>query len=232
MGSVQYWEDVADRTWGRYIVAAETDAITEAQAAAPPPKHALDVGCGGGRWTDLLLEHGWSVTAVDVDPEALATCAGRNPAAEPVLVDPHDETLAAADHSVAVVVCIEVLPVTHSDWFCREASRVLVPGGRLVTVAWNRSSLRGRAAGARRRLREGRQHEHYQTSYRPWRRRLVEAGFRIEAERGLCWFPFGRASDSRLVPFCVAVERRLGLCRLPALSPWVLVTAVRGTTVR
>jgi SAM-dependent methyltransferase len=218
---------LAGTRWGRYITAAESDVIERAQEEARSPRSALDVGCGGGRWTRFLLERGWSVTSLDVDPGAVRATAARNPASTCLLVDPGSGELPAADRSVSLIVCIEVLPVSHSDWFFDEAHRVLTQGGRLVTVAWNSSSLRGRFADAVSRIRHRKPHPYYQTSYREWRRDLLASGFRVDAEHGLCWFPFGRASNSPFVPWGAAVERWLHLQSVPTLSPWVIVTATR-----
>ncbi len=227
-----YWEEVGARRGGAAITAEERAAVDAAQAIAPGPRRALDVGAGSGRFTGLLLERGWSVTAADVDPAALRICAERYPAADVLPVGPGDRRLPAADGSVSLLVCIEVVAVAHADWFPAEAARVLVPGGRLVTVAWNSTSLRGAAARVRSRLRDGEPHVHYRTPYRRWRTRLTAAGLQVTGERGLCWSPFARTSDSRLVPAAVALERALGLRRLPAFSPWVLVTAVRRSDGR
>jgi SAM-dependent methyltransferase len=224
-GKVEYWDQVATRSWGGYITALEAHTIVQAQQAAPQPLHALDVGCGGGRWSRLLRDLGWSVTALDVDPDALAACADLNPGIDCRLVGPEDRQLPAEDASVSLVVCIEVREVAHSDWFLPEVRRVLRPGGQLVAVTWNRTSLRGQVADAVSRIRLSQPHAWYRTSYRSWRQQLRTAGLDVESERGLCWFPFTRTSDSRLVPVCVAIEERLGLSRLVTLSPWVLVTA-------
>jgi hypothetical protein len=43
----------------------------------------------------------------------------------------------------------------------------------------------------------------------------------------LAWAPFTRKSDARLIPLATALERVLGLRRLPALSPLIVVTARR-----
>ncbi|MCV2490659.1 class I SAM-dependent methyltransferase [Geodermatophilus sp. YIM 151500] len=227
IGSAQYWEEVATSRWGRYISAAETTAVEHALATAPHPHRALDVGCGHGRWTTLMLQRGWSVTASDVDPDAVRMCAERNPEADCLVVSAGSRLLSAGDASVSLVVCIEVLPVMTSEWFLPEVRRVLAPGGLLVAITWNRDSLRGQVSSALSRIRHGEPHPHYQMSYRAWRRQLVAAGMGIESEVGLCWLPFGRRSDSRLIPAAVGLERRLGLSRLPAVSPWVLVTARR-----
>lgn len=220
---MRFWEDVAQTRWGRYITALEAAAVRAAAATVGRPGHALDVGCGGGRWTRLLLDEGWSVTATDVDPAATALCAVRNPEADCRTVGTGEERLPAAGGTVGLLVCIEVVSVASTDWFASEGARVLAPEGRLVTVVWNRSSLRGGWAAAWSLLR-GERHPYYTTSYRQWRRRLHRAGLEVESARGLCWFPFGRASHSRLVPAAAALERMLGLSRLPSLSPWVLVT--------
>ena len=225
--SVQYWDAIASSRWGRYISAAEAAAIESARTAAPAPRTAVDAGCGGGRWTRLLLDHGWSVTGFDVDPDAIRQCRDRNPEADCLIVDADNERLPVADSSASLVVCIEVLAVVRSAWFLREARRVLVPGGRLVAVVWNRHSLRGLLADSSARIRAKGSHPHYRTPYPNWRAQLRREGFAIAAEQGLCWFPFGRSSESRLISLCVVAEHWLGLARLPSISPWVLVTASR-----
>jgi SAM-dependent methyltransferase len=230
-GTPEYYGWLAARRWGSYIRSREAQVIDEAQAGAPEPRRALDIGCGGGEWTEFLIDRGWSVTAVDVDPRSVEACKARNPTSDCVLVDTDTRRLPAEDRSVSLVICIEVRAVSHSDWFLPEVRRVLVPGGRLVTVAWNRSSLRGRFTDAGSRIRSGTPHAFYQVTYRMWRRGLTAADLQTDAETGLCWFPFGRAADSRLIPPAVALERRLGLSRLPTLSPWVLVTASRPPEV-
>jgi ubiquinone/menaquinone biosynthesis C-methylase UbiE len=48
---------------------------------------ALDVGCGTGRFTRLLLELGATVTAADTSQEMLAEARRRNPSARVVLAD-------------------------------------------------------------------------------------------------------------------------------------------------
>ncbi|MCV2490660.1 methyltransferase domain-containing protein [Geodermatophilus sp. YIM 151500] len=226
-GTPEYYGWLAARKWGTYIRTTEAQVIDEAQHMAPAPRKALDVGCGGGEWTEFLTNRGWSVTAVDVDPKSVRACEERNPDSVCALVGKDSRHLPAADESVSLVICIEVLAVSHSDWFLAEVKRVLVPHGRLVTVTWNRSSMRGLFADAAARIRSGTPHPHYQEPYRAWRRRLTDVGLEVEAERGLCWFPFSRASDSSLVPASAVLERRFGLSRLPALSPWVLVTGSR-----
>jgi SAM-dependent methyltransferase len=44
-------------------------------------RHAMDLGCGEGTDTLALLERGWSVLAIDVEPAGLASLRARVPAA-------------------------------------------------------------------------------------------------------------------------------------------------------
>jgi hypothetical protein len=64
-------------------------------------------------------------------------------------------------------------------------------------------------------------------AYPRWRRRLRALGFDMVSEEGICWAPFHRLSDSRFVPFLTRLEQRLGLRRLPSVSPWIVFVAQR-----
>jgi hypothetical protein len=65
----------------------------------------------------------------------------------------------------------------------------------------------------------------YRHAYAKRRFALRDAGFDILLERGYCWFPFSRASNSPFIPFFARLERWLLLDRLPLLSPWVVFVA-------
>ncbi|GDY32047.1 class I SAM-dependent methyltransferase [Gandjariella thermophila] len=223
--ALTYWERVATSRWGSYITAEEDRAIRWASEMAGNPRHALEIGCDGGRWARMLSQEGWSVTCTDVAEEAIKLCADRVPDARCIKVDPADTFLPAEDASTSLVLCIEVLAVVGSDWFHKEVVRVLAPGGMLVATTWNRNSARGVAANLASRWRRRGPHSFYRTRYTAWRRQLLAAGLEVQSELGLCWFPFGRSSNSPLVPIAAMTEKRLGLARMPALSPWVLVTA-------
>jgi SAM-dependent methyltransferase len=173
----------------------------------------------------MLTELGWSMTCTDVNAEMLAVCAARLPGARCVLADADASFLPFPDRSALLVLCLEVEPVVHSDWFPAEVARVLRSEGELVGVAWNRWSARGLATSTITRLRGRGRHPYYRHSYRTWRRRMEAAGLQMIEERGLCWFPFSRASNSSLVPLAAAIEERTRLWKLPSLSPWVIFTA-------
>jgi SAM-dependent methyltransferase len=225
-----HWEGINQFRWGRYLSREEERLVRRAsdmgKRTLTPPFTALDIGCEGGRWAHLLRDEGWSVSATDVDASSLATCSTRLPDVACILMNAADTRLPMPDASQSLVVCIEVAPVVNSTWLFPEATRVVRVGGLLALVMWNRRSLRGAVVAAESRLR-GRPNEFYRHSYAERRRRLSSAGFAVVEDRGLCWFPFRRTSDSRLVPVATTLERLLGLDRLTGVSPWVLLLARR-----
>ena len=96
---------------------------------------ALDVGCGTGRWSRWLAEHGARVTGVDAT-EAMLDVARR--AAPGIEFRRMPATaLALSDASVDLVVCITVvqhLPPTDQLAAIAELCRVVRPGGSIVTL--------------------------------------------------------------------------------------------------
>lgn len=58
-----------------------------ARASGPGGRRALDIGCGAGRNTVLLLDTGFDVTAIDISDSALRLCALSAPGARIVRSD-------------------------------------------------------------------------------------------------------------------------------------------------
>jgi hypothetical protein len=114
-----------------------------------------------------------------------------------------------------------------SSWFAPEAARALQEDGLLVGVTLNRTSLRGLFVRAKGFLTGS--SPFYNRSYSEWHRRMSAAGFDIQFERGYCWFPFSRASNSAFIPLFVKLEKWLRLHRVPSLSPWVAFVARKRT---
>jgi ubiquinone/menaquinone biosynthesis C-methylase UbiE len=228
-----YWESVAETRWGAYVTDREREHLLDALERVEPGV-SLEVGCEGGRWSHLIHTRGWHVICTDVDESSLALCTARLPDANCIHVDPDDRALPVDDKSVRLLLIYEVAQVIDSDWILGEAARVLEPAGLFVCSTWNPRSLRGAAYRmlARMSKREVEGVRRFQDYYRgpphgTFRKQLDEQGFDVLRERGLCWFPFGRSSNSRLVGPATTVERALGLARTPGLSPWVLTIAQR-----
>jgi SAM-dependent methyltransferase len=225
-----FWEAAAESTWGTYLSDAERRVLMQALDLAPADGEAMEVGCEAGRWSRYLTDRRGAAICVDIDPVVLRRCAERLPQARCVLARPDEERLPAGDDEVAMLLVFEVPPVTSGRWFVAEAARVLKPGGILAFSYENPASVRALAHRAAARLDPGRTTAggYYRgPPYRRLRRSLVRAGFEVIHQEGLAWAPFERVSNSPLVPAAVRVEKALGLRRLPAVSPWVLVIVRR-----
>jgi hypothetical protein len=172
----------------------------------------------------MLADLGWNMTCTDIDAATLNVCRSKLPQATCILTRPQDTRLPCTSASVALLLCIEVAPVIQTSWFASEAARCLADEGILVGVFWNRASLRGAAVALKERL-QRRNTPFYKQTYRAFRRSLLDNGFALLHEEGFCWGPFGRASNSPLIPGFIALETGLRLDRLPVVSPWIAFIA-------
>ena len=221
-----YWDEAATTRWGSYISEVERRVILQGQSEAGRPSQALEIGCGSGRWAKMLSDFGWQMTCVDANSQALEICQQKVPTAKCILAHPDDETIPCESESVSLLLCIEVGEVLETQWFLPEAHRVLKRGGVFVGVCWNRHSWRGMACRLKYRFsRSPDGHFFYRQSYSSWKSNLLNFGFDLLYEEGLCWGPFQRTSNSALVPNFVALERILGLNHLTGLSPWIVFIA-------
>lgn len=226
---VLYWEKlVASRKGPKYTSDIEEATIAKAHSLFSEPSTALEVGCEGGRWSRLLADWGWKLRCTEVNQSLLNICQKRMPEAVCVLVNPADTTLPCDNESVDMILCIEVPPVMHTDWFMSEASRVLRKDGVIVGVFWNRTSWRGLIHQALVPFR-GRD-SFYDEAYPVWKTKIRNCGFDLIDEVGMCWFPFRRKSNSPLIPIAARLERLLGLSKLTGFSPLIVFIAKKSDT--
>lgn len=101
---------------------------------------AIDLGAGRGITSYALASAGWTVTAVEPDPSELVGRGAIRVLAERLNAKIHavegtGELLPVASGSVHLVFGRQVLHHANNlEALCREAYRVLIPGGRLVAI--------------------------------------------------------------------------------------------------
>lgn len=120
---------------------------------APEEVRALDLGCGGGRHSELLAAHGYEVSSVDVNPAMLdrtrARLAGRGLQAD---IRPGSITnIPYADETFDLVVTTGVLHQAESpeeyEVAVKELSRVMKPAALVLlnvftNAVWDDSYVR------------------------------------------------------------------------------------------
>jgi SAM-dependent methyltransferase len=222
-----HWDRVAETTnWGRYLTEVEKQVILKGEALAENRGRAVDMGCGGGRWSRLLHDRGWDVTCADVNSESLAVCQQKVPSAKCILTKPTDETIPVDSGAADLILCIEVIPLIESDWFIAEANRALSDNGMFIGVYINGRSLRALGWRLKQWLTGGEDGDRfYRASYLDWKRRLLGSGFEMVHEESCCWGPFTRGSNSPFVPVFTKFERAVRLNRVVSWSPWVVFIA-------
>lgn len=225
---ILYWEGIALKTmYGKYISEIEKRAILKAHSLAANLSTALEIGSEGGRWSKLLSEFGWRLICTDISQRSLDLCQAKIPMATCMLVSSDDSQLPCDTEGIGLVLCIEVAPVIHADWFIDEAYRVLQKGGWIVGAFWNHLSWRGLVHDSilASRTRASSNQHWYPLSYPVWRKSFCKRGFSLVHEEGYAWLPFRRASNSHLVPVAARIEHYLGLCKLVSLSPMIVFIA-------
>lgn len=102
--------------------------------SVPPGGTVLEIGPGGGRWSDILVPRAAHAILVDVTPKALELCRTRLAGADDVafVLSRGSDLPGVADASVDVVwsfdVFVHVAPVDQAGYLA-EIARVLRPGG-------------------------------------------------------------------------------------------------------
>jgi 2-polyprenyl-3-methyl-5-hydroxy-6-metoxy-1,4-benzoquinol methylase len=101
----------------------------------------LDVGAGAGAFSQRLLDLGYNVTALDVDPEKWI------PKDIPFLQLDIDAGIAASvQQTFDTVCCFEVIEHVENPWnLLREIYRVVTPGGYLLLSTPNITSFLSRS---------------------------------------------------------------------------------------
>ena len=74
---VAYYRAIAAEYEDHVISGPDASELVASLDSFRPAGCVLELACGTGRWTELLLRHATSVTAVDASPEMLAIASAR-----------------------------------------------------------------------------------------------------------------------------------------------------------
>lgn len=128
------WDDFYKRVQGRSPRQLLLDALEKFREQAS--LQAIDLGCGDGTESALLLSRGWHVLAVDAEPAAIQRLLGKVPGTEQVNLQTQvakfeEVTLPNAD----LVHASFSLPFCHPDHFpalWQKIIRAIKVGGRFA----------------------------------------------------------------------------------------------------
>jgi SAM-dependent methyltransferase len=148
------WTGARARVWARFSARDEArgpskslaSALRRFERRAPVARlrHAVDLGCGRGRDTRVLLAQGWRVTAIDVEPTAIAALLEAVPAAERARL----AVRCARFEDVADLPRCDLLNASMSLPFC-EAARFSEVWRRIVGAIRKGGRFAGDFLGAR-----------------------------------------------------------------------------------
>ncbi len=146
VGAVRdYYEDLWERLPARLSPADLERRASFLLAHVTAGQRILDLGCGDGAFSELILEHAEvTLTAADVAAAALARTQSRprvGGRAECLLV-PFDGDLPLGDNAFDLVWAGEVIEhVADTGRWLSEVRRVLAPGGQLLLSTPNHTRL-------------------------------------------------------------------------------------------
>ena len=210
---VRAYRDAAFDAAGESRFAARTyeEVVARLLPSLPDRAGALDIGAGDGAFLERLLELGFS-DVLGLEPSRAAR-RGAPAHVQALIREESFEPGAFGEASFSLVTCLQTIEhVPEPLALCREARRLLKPGGALLLVCHDRRAWSARLLGRRSPIYDV---EHLQLFDRATVRALLErAGFeRIEVQRLVnryplrYWLRLARVPDRavrRLGPLCSA----------------------------
>lgn len=213
-----FWEKAAKTRMGKYLTRMETSFVSDSINQARP-QMILDVGAGAGKFSLLAAEKNATVVSIDLDAYGLKRLKLQNKHAYIIQADARKIPLKGEVFDA--IFMVEVLDyISEADEVFKECHRTLKLDSVLVFSFGNKSSFKQKLRELR-----GKSYTHSYDRIMQW---LAATGFAVTRKMGFNWGLFGRTSESRLVPLSVGVEKLFGLRRIPSLSPWVMLHAVKS----
>jgi 2-polyprenyl-3-methyl-5-hydroxy-6-metoxy-1,4-benzoquinol methylase len=131
--AAEYWEDRyrGGKTWS-----GKVNAALERELAGVTPGTALDLGSGEGGDALWLARNGWSVTAVDIAPSALAIAAAEARPDDDVTWIAADLSTWQPDRTFDLVTSCFLHSTVElpRDAILRRTAAAVAPGGQLLIV--------------------------------------------------------------------------------------------------
>ena len=212
-----HWERAAKTRMGKYLTRMETEFIFK--SVKQSQTHTImDVGAEAGRFSLIGADKKATVISIDLDSYGLKRLNLKNKTVNAIQADARKIPL--KDGTCDAIFMIEVLDyITDLDEALMECYRTLKSNAPLILSFGNKSSFKSQLRELR-----GKSYKH---SYGRVMQSLSKTGFVVVRRMGYNWLPFGRTSESRLIPFLAGLEKLFALRRIPRLSPWVIVHTVK-----
>ncbi len=209
-----HWEFAAKTKMGKYLTKLETDFISRSVDLCQENITVMDVGAEAGRFSLLAANTKATVVSLDINSYALKRLKLKNRQVNIIQADAR--FLPLRDELFDVVFMIEVLDyIPELEQALRDCRRTLKPHASCILSFGNKSSLKANLKAM--------QGKSYRHSYKEAMQCVSNAGFLVKRKMGYSWLPFGRTSQSSLVPVLAGLERIFGLRRVVRFSPWVII---------
>ena len=213
-----HWEKAAKTRMGKYLTRTEIEFIFK---SITPLKTCsiMDVGAEAGRFFDIAFEKNATLIGLDLDSYGLKRLKLKTKNVN--LIQADARKIPVKDSTFDTIFMIEVLDyIPDLDEALTECNRTLKSDASLIFSFGNKRSLKSQLKKLR-----GKSYMH---SYSRVMQSLSRTGFSVIRKMGYSWLPFGRTSESRLIPFLALLEKLFVLRRIPSLSPWVIVHSVKS----
>ncbi len=213
-----FWETAARTQLGKYLTDIETHFVLNS-IETTQPRMILDIGAGAGKFSLLAANSDIDVVSIDIVSYGLRRLQLKKPDVQIIKADARKIPL--RDGIFDAIVMIEVLDyIPELDQVFNDCQRTLKKEASFTFSFGNTTSLKQKVKQLR-----GNSYLH---SYKSVMKNLAKADFKVRRKQGYNWLPFGRTSENPLVPLFAFTERILGLRRIPSLSPWVMVQAIKN----
>jgi demethylmenaquinone methyltransferase/2-methoxy-6-polyprenyl-1,4-benzoquinol methylase len=183
---------------------AEVEQVRATLDAFQPAGHVLELACGTGLWTKLLIQYAIRVTAVDASPEALAINRERVQSgdADYIRADLFSWSPPQQYDVIFFGFWLSHIPPQRFEDFWSLVARALKPGGRVFFVDSRRDSTStardhtlqdsGSVISVRK-LNDGREFSVVKVFYEPFdlESRLATLGWRFELRETPAYFIYG-----------------------------------------